>query len=312
MTSATQADQRPAKNELSHLRALEAEAIHIICEGAAVLKRPALLFSGGKDSVVMCTWPPKLRARPRSIPGDARGYRRNFEEVPPFATRLVAQHGVAVGGGSAFKRISTPDGRSRIGPATQMAMLQTVALLRGILRTSSMAYSAARVVMRRRRAPRSGSSASATNSGNGIQKSAARSCGTCTTAVIGRARISGCSRCPTGRNTEYVVGLHGAEEIELPASITRTSATYRARRDAAGRGQRYRDARKGTVTIEATVRFRTSATRRARDASSRRPPPQRKVMAEIVGARVTERAEPPVPTIGFPRREWKTASEGYF
>lgn len=38
---------------LSHLRALEAESIHIIREVAAEMRRPCLLFSGGKDSVVM-------------------------------------------------------------------------------------------------------------------------------------------------------------------------------------------------------------------------------------------------------------------
>ncbi|MEZ5371922.1 MAG: phosphoadenosine phosphosulfate reductase family protein [Microthrixaceae bacterium] len=39
--------------ELSHLRSLEAEAIHIIREVAAEFERPAMLFSGGKDSAVM-------------------------------------------------------------------------------------------------------------------------------------------------------------------------------------------------------------------------------------------------------------------
>ena len=39
--------------ELSHLRTLEAEAIHIIREVAAEFERPGLLFSGGKDSIVM-------------------------------------------------------------------------------------------------------------------------------------------------------------------------------------------------------------------------------------------------------------------
>ena len=39
--------------ELSHLRSLEAEAIHIIREVAAEFERPVLLFSGGKDSIVM-------------------------------------------------------------------------------------------------------------------------------------------------------------------------------------------------------------------------------------------------------------------
>jgi sulfate adenylyltransferase subunit 2 len=38
---------------LSHLDALEAEAVHIMRELAAELERPVLLFSGGKDSIVL-------------------------------------------------------------------------------------------------------------------------------------------------------------------------------------------------------------------------------------------------------------------
>ena len=38
---------------LSHLDELEAEAIHIMREVAAERERPVLLFSGGKDSIVM-------------------------------------------------------------------------------------------------------------------------------------------------------------------------------------------------------------------------------------------------------------------
>ncbi|HEY1828460.1 MAG TPA: hypothetical protein VGF87_10585, partial [Acidimicrobiales bacterium] len=38
---------------LTHLRALEAQAIHIFREVAAEFERPVLMFSGGKDSIVM-------------------------------------------------------------------------------------------------------------------------------------------------------------------------------------------------------------------------------------------------------------------
>ena len=38
---------------LTHLDALESEAIHIMREVAAELERPVLLFSGGKDSIVL-------------------------------------------------------------------------------------------------------------------------------------------------------------------------------------------------------------------------------------------------------------------
>ncbi|MFT4295304.1 MAG: sulfate adenylyltransferase subunit CysD [Micropruina sp.] len=52
---------------LSQLRALEAESIHIIREVAAEMQRPCLLFSGGKDSVVMSALARKAFA-PSRIP----------------------------------------------------------------------------------------------------------------------------------------------------------------------------------------------------------------------------------------------------
>ncbi|MBV8395726.1 MAG: sulfate adenylyltransferase small subunit, partial [Actinobacteria bacterium] len=42
-----------APRTLSHLDELEAEAIHIMREVAAERERPVLLFSGGKDSIVL-------------------------------------------------------------------------------------------------------------------------------------------------------------------------------------------------------------------------------------------------------------------
>ncbi len=53
MTATEQIAPTAGRYELSHLRALEAEAIHIIREVAAEFERPVLLFSGGKDSIVM-------------------------------------------------------------------------------------------------------------------------------------------------------------------------------------------------------------------------------------------------------------------
>jgi sulfate adenylyltransferase subunit 2 len=85
----------PAGLALSHLDSLESEAIHIFREVAAEFDRPALLFSGGKDSVVMfhlarkAFWP---CAVPFPVVHIDTG--QNFPEVIAFRDRLVAESGV--------------------------------------------------------------------------------------------------------------------------------------------------------------------------------------------------------------------------
>src|SRR6187397_2085145 len=80
---------------LSHLRALEAEAIHVLREVAAERERPALLFSGGKDSIVLVRLAQKAFA-PGKIPFPLlhvdTGH--NFPEVIEFRDRLVAELGL--------------------------------------------------------------------------------------------------------------------------------------------------------------------------------------------------------------------------
>jgi sulfate adenylyltransferase subunit 2 len=56
-----------ADYNLSQLRTLEAESIHIIREVVAEMERPALMFSGGKDSIVMLRLAEKAFA-PAAIP----------------------------------------------------------------------------------------------------------------------------------------------------------------------------------------------------------------------------------------------------
>jgi sulfate adenylyltransferase subunit 2 len=80
---------------LSQLDALEAESAHIIREVTAEFERPCLLFSGGKDSLVMLHLAKKALA-PARIPFPVMHVDtgHNFPEVIDFRDRLVAQVGV--------------------------------------------------------------------------------------------------------------------------------------------------------------------------------------------------------------------------
>ena len=62
--------------ELSHLETLEAESIHIFREVAAELERPVLLFSGGKDSIILLRLAEKaFRPGQVPVPDHARRHR---------------------------------------------------------------------------------------------------------------------------------------------------------------------------------------------------------------------------------------------
>src|ERR1700750_955437 len=78
--------------ELSHLDALESEAVHIIREVAAELERPVLLFSGGKDSIVLVRLAQKA-FRPARIPFPLMHVDtgHNFAEVLERRDLLVAE-----------------------------------------------------------------------------------------------------------------------------------------------------------------------------------------------------------------------------
>src|ERR1051325_5630484 len=80
--------------ELSHLEALEAEAVFIMREVAAELERPVLLFSGGKDSIVLLRLAERA-FRPGRFPFPVlhidTGH--NFPEALDFRDRRMAELG---------------------------------------------------------------------------------------------------------------------------------------------------------------------------------------------------------------------------
>src|SRR5213078_5060297 len=81
--------------QMSQLDVLEAEGVHIIREVAAEFERPVLLFSGGKDSIVMLALAERAFA-PARIPFPVMHVDtgHNFPEVLAFRDRRVEELGV--------------------------------------------------------------------------------------------------------------------------------------------------------------------------------------------------------------------------
>ena len=116
--------------ELSHLKALEAESIHIIREVAAEFERPVLLFSGGKDSIVMLRlaekafWPAKV---PFPLMHIDTGH--NFDEVYEYRDRRVAELGIRLVVASVQESIDSGRVVEQTGPRASRNQLQTTTLL---------------------------------------------------------------------------------------------------------------------------------------------------------------------------------------
>ena len=81
-----------ATHSLSHLAALEAESIFVMREVAAELQRPVILFSGGKDSIILLRLAEKA-FRPARFPCPIMHIDtgHNFPEVLEFRDRRVAE-----------------------------------------------------------------------------------------------------------------------------------------------------------------------------------------------------------------------------
>lgn len=116
---------------LTHLDALESEAVHIFREVAGEFERPVILFSGGKDSIVMLHLALKAFA-PAPLPFALlhvdTGH--NFPEVLAYRDRTVAGHGLRLHVASVQEFID--DGRLRERPDGTRNPLQTVPLLDAI------------------------------------------------------------------------------------------------------------------------------------------------------------------------------------
>src|SRR3954468_17746409 len=116
--------------ELTNLQWLEAESIHIFREVAAEFERPVLLFSGGKDSIVMLHLAAKAFA-PARVPFPVMHVDtgHNFAEVIEFRDRMVAQAGVRLVIASVQDDIDEGRSTEETGPGASRNRLQTVTLL---------------------------------------------------------------------------------------------------------------------------------------------------------------------------------------
>jgi sulfate adenylyltransferase subunit 2 len=119
--------------QLSHLRALESEAIHVMREVAAELERPVLLFSGGKDSIVLLRLAEKaFRPAPFPFPLMHVDTGHNFPEVIEFRDRRVRELGERLIVASVQESIDKGRVVEETGPRASRNQLQTVTLLDAI------------------------------------------------------------------------------------------------------------------------------------------------------------------------------------
>jgi sulfate adenylyltransferase subunit 2 len=123
----------PTDYLLSQLDVLESESIHIFREVAAEFERPALLFSGGKDSIVMLALAEKAFA-PAAIPFPVMHVDtgHNFDEVIEFRDRRVQELGIRLVVASVQESIDAGKVTEETGRWASRNRLQTVTLLDAI------------------------------------------------------------------------------------------------------------------------------------------------------------------------------------
>jgi sulfate adenylyltransferase subunit 2 len=123
----------PASYHLTHLRTLESEAIHVMREVVAEFERPVLLFSGGKDSIVLLRLAEKaFRPAPFPFPLMHVDTGHNFPEAIEYRDRRVAELGERLVVASVQDSIDSGRVVEETGPRASRNALQTVTLLDAI------------------------------------------------------------------------------------------------------------------------------------------------------------------------------------
>src|SRR6187402_1244298 len=118
---------------VSHLDALEAESVFVMREVMAEFERPVMLFSGGKDSILMLRLAEKAFA-PARIPFPIMHVDtgHNFPEVIAYRDRRVEEVGCRLVVASVQASIDAGRVTEETGPRASRNRLQTVTLLDAI------------------------------------------------------------------------------------------------------------------------------------------------------------------------------------
>ena len=282
----------PVHYELSHLETLEAESIHIFREVAAEFERPVLLFSGGKDSIVLLRLAEKA-FRPGKFPFPIMHVDtgHNFPEVIEFRDRIVSELGERLIVASVQDSIDQGRVAEETGPRASRNRLQTTTLLD--------AHRGARLRRRlRRRPPRRGARprqgarvlASATTSASGIPSASAPSCGRSTTATSARASTSACSRSPTGPSSTSG-STSRTEGLEIPSIYFAHEREVFARDGMLYAQNEFIELIDGEEPFSESVRYRTVGDMTCTGAVRSTATTLEDVVAEIAATRITERGE---------------------
>ena len=189
---------------LTHLQELEAEAIYVIREVYAQFDNPAILFSGGKDSIVVAHLARKAFF-PAKIPFPFvhidTGH--NFPETMAFRNQLIKDLGVQLVVGSVQESIDEGAVAEETGINASRNALQTTTLLDTIERNNFDAcMGGARRDEEKARA-KSASSRTAMTLVSGTQKTSVPSFGTCSTVKSAWGKTSVYSPSPTGRRWTF-------------------------------------------------------------------------------------------------------------
>ncbi|MHB8531865.1 MAG: sulfate adenylyltransferase subunit CysD [Solirubrobacteraceae bacterium] len=122
----------PPTYHLPHLRTLEAEAVHVMREAVAEFERPVLLFSGGKDSILLRLAEKAFRPAAYPFPVMHVDTGHNFPEAVEFRDRRLVELGERLIVASVQDSIDSGRVVEQTGPRASRNGLQTVTLLDAI------------------------------------------------------------------------------------------------------------------------------------------------------------------------------------